>query len=528
MRSFFLWLWLSLSLSPLLPQSFAADKQDHQDDHDNEAANHKDRTLQNGKFSNCGDTPANACQVTVAIVGAGWAGLTVGYALTFPRGRGSTDDFVIFETNDYYGGRSKTIQNKFKAGFPVEEGSAWLYPGSGPSQNAQWSKIPTFRTKFKDIGSMTFFKDYGSMGGLTSTEELTLVKDNYKQTFLPFAASRTDKSMGTIANEYFASPECNNFADCTQDAEPHRQIINAILEANVYLEFTGTPNDLDSSDPIDFLSKGNPSAKGNTIDYTGVAGGGVDKILQAFVAEYKMGNKILLNTQVTEINTSDSSRVLLVAGGQYFSAKAVAVTVSLGLLKNDDITFIPPLSTSKQNAIADLGYGVLNKILLYWEQRPSWWPDGQVDMVLVTGADASSDKITWFFNEQSQGQGNANYYSLAGFVAGDFAIAIESMAENDVVAMAVANLKKMFPTAAVSNPDKSLVTKWNNNPCTRGSYSYNKHGVDNDAARQALATPEGRLFFAGEANDVVWYATTAGAFISGEYTADKIRDFLSW
>lgn len=45
-----------------------------------------------------------------------------------------------------------------------------------------------------------------------------------------------------------------------------------------------------------------------------------------------------------------------------FKADAVVVAVPLGVLKSQSITFQPPLPEWKQQAINNLGFGLLNKV----------------------------------------------------------------------------------------------------------------------------------------------------------------------
>ena len=45
------------------------------------------------------------------------------------------------------------------------------------------------------------------------------------------------------------------------------------------------------------------------------------------------------------------------------AAEAVLVTVPLGVLKQGSIAFQPPLPPRKQDAIARMGFGILNKVL---------------------------------------------------------------------------------------------------------------------------------------------------------------------
>ena len=52
---------------------------------------------------------------------------------------------------------------------------------------------------------------------------------------------------------------------------------------------------------------------------------------------------------------------------------AIVCTVPLGILKTNTITFNPQLPHYKLDAIQRLGYGNLNKVALYFEER--FWDD---------------------------------------------------------------------------------------------------------------------------------------------------------
>ena len=52
---------------------------------------------------------------------------------------------------------------------------------------------------------------------------------------------------------------------------------------------------------------------------------------------------------------------------------AVICTVPLGVLKENQMKFDPPLPEYKQQAINRLGFGNLNKVIMYFEER--FWDD---------------------------------------------------------------------------------------------------------------------------------------------------------
>lgn len=57
--------------------------------------------------------------------------------------------------------------------------------------------------------------------------------------------------------------------------------------------------------------------------------------------------------------------------GTVYDCSAAIVTVPLGVLKNRQIRFTPPLPEWKEKAIQHLGFGLLNKLVLVFE-KPFW------------------------------------------------------------------------------------------------------------------------------------------------------------
>ena len=54
------------------------------------------------------------------------------------------------------------------------------------------------------------------------------------------------------------------------------------------------------------------------------------------------------------------------------------VTVPLGVLKANTISFVPDLPEKKQDAIDNMGYGLLNKAIMYWNNEDDIvWPDDE-------------------------------------------------------------------------------------------------------------------------------------------------------
>jgi len=296
-------------------------------------------------------------------------------------------------------------------------------------------------------------------------------------------------------------------------------------------EYAASLDNLESEGPIFLLGRGSgigaPATRVNNVDYTAIPGGGYKSIIDGFVAENSLIDKIKLNRRVATIDQSDGDKVVVTAetsgGAEYYSAAAVVVTVSLGILKAKGIAFDPQLSSAKQDAIANLGMGTLNKVFLYWESEPAVWPGKEVvDLVLITDEDETSGELTYCFNEQSQ-PGNENYFTFLCWTSGDVANELEeSKSDVELKNMALANLRIMLGND-LPDPHDYYVTRWNSFEFTKGSYSYPPVGINVPALREELARPEGRVFFAGEATMVEDYGTSYGAYESGAEVAFQLR-----
>jgi hypothetical protein len=109
--------------------------------------------------------------------------------------------------------------------------------------------------------------------------------------------------------------------------------------------------------------------------------------------------------------------------------------------------------------------------------------------------------------------------ALMMFNAGSFARTVEAMSDSDMVASASAALQPAF--SGLPAPTALLRSSWSVDPFSLGSYSFIAVG-SSLADRDALAAPEGRRFFAGEACSHGDAATVHGAYASGEAAAKAL------
>ena len=187
------------------------------------------------------------------------------------------------------------------------------------------------------------------------------------------------------------------------------------------------------------------------------------------------------------------------------AADRVIVTVPLGVLKAQTIAFDPPLPERKRRAIERLGFGLLNKVVLSFEE--AFWPESP-DMIGLVGPNQPVADLV-------SGLTFAGTPLLVGLRGGAAARSREALSDQDAIGEVLAALGAPEPSGA-------LVTRWAADPSARGSYSFLAVG-STPADLRALAEPLGeRLLFAGEATHEEFFATVHGAYMSGIREAGRI------
>ncbi|CAL1527211.1 unnamed protein product [Lymnaea stagnalis] len=212
---------------------------------------------------------------------------------------------------------------------------------------------------------------------------------------------------------------------------------------------------------------------------------------------------------------------------QTFKGDAVLCTLPLGVLKEcinnvpNVPQFIPPLPDWKADAIARLGFGNLNKVVLCFD-RVFWDPSANL-FGHVGSTTASRGELFLFWNLYKAPV-------LLALIAGEAAAIMENVSDDVIVGRCLVVMKGIFGANAVPQPKETLVSRWRADPYARGSYSYvaaGSSGNDYDLLASPIAHQTGaaaRLFFAGEHTIRNYPATVHGAMLSGFREAGRIAD----
>eukprot|EP00908_Phaeocystis_cordata_P007472 Transcript_18117.p1 GENE.Transcript_18117~~Transcript_18117.p1 ORF type:complete len:555 (-),score=281.58 Transcript_18117:316-1980(-) len=231
------------------------------------------------------------------------------------------------------------------------------------------------------------------------------------------------------------------------------------------------------------------------------------------------GLTIEYDTIVTSVEARPGGGMRAVTrGGQVFHANALVMTVPLGVLKRPErdggIRFTPPLPPAKLEAFDRLGFGVLNKVALFFEE--AFWPH-TTDFFGRTAASKSERGSFFLFFNVHACTGRPVILAL---LAGTAAKALEEREDFEITAQALAALRQMF--GRVPQPKRVIVTRWGDDPFSYGSYSFVGVGATG-ADYSTIAEPVGKeLYFAGEHTSEEHPATVVGAYLSGLTVARKV------
>lgn len=237
-------------------------------------------------------------------------------------------------------------------------------------------------------------------------------------------------------------------------------------------------------------------------------------------------NKIVSKIAYDSTGSGKRKTVVHCEDGESFVADKVVFTASLGVLKHHSIEFSPPLPDWKRGAIERLGFGVMNKVILVFEE-PFW--DTERDMFGLLREPKNRDSMV----QEDYAANRGRFYLfwncmkttglpvLIALMAGDAAHQAEYTPDGEIIAEVTSQLRNIFKHVAVPDPLETIITRWASDRFTRGSYSY--------VAAQALpgdydlmAKPVGNLHFAGEATCGTHPATVHGAYLSGLRAASEI------
>ncbi len=152
-----------------------------------------------------------------------------------------------------------------------------------------------------------------------------------------------------------------------------------------------------------------------------------------FMEDLANGLDVRLSTKVTEVSYN-SSGVTVVTDNESFEAASVVVTLPLGVLQSKTVKFSPELSHSQQVAVDGLGMGLMNKVVLEFEE-PFW----DINKDLISYIPTNRGHFVEWYNAMSW----TGKPVLVGFNTADSAATIETWSDASTLEASLQVLSKM-------------------------------------------------------------------------------------
>lgn len=415
----------------------------------------------------------------VVVIGAGIAGLAAARRL---KEQGYS--VIVVEGRDRIGGRIWTDKS---AGVPIDLGAAWIHGISGNPiyKLSRKNRLPLFKTDF-DAQEL-----YESGRPLTKAQWDRIEKEYEKLTDELDARKR-----GAGKNASLADALRPLLARVP--AGVVRRGVRYNVASDMEIEYA---SDLDELS-LKYFDEDEAFPGDDMLFSRGFAG-----LTDALAAglDVRTGqrvNKIEYSARGVKIHTS--------RGG--LDCDWAVVTLPLGVLKKEAVTFAPALPADKHGAIARLGMGTMNKVALVFPR--SFWP-AQAHRFGRLKDDERS--IMEFWNLEPV----VGRPALAALSAGDFARSLDRGSVAAAVARAMGELKAMFGNG-IPAPVAFTRTAWSSDPFAYGSYAHVAPGASLDDFEIMARPVADRLFFAGEHTHEKYPATVHGAYLSGIRAAREV------
>jgi monoamine oxidase len=195
-------------------------------------------------------------------------------------------------------------------------------------------------------------------------------------------------------------------------------------------------------------------------------------------------SEVLFNkAAATIVHDGKGVEVTCLDGSRYRAATLVSAIPLLALRK---IEITPPLSPEKSIATSEIGYYAVTKFYLrptqkFWESdgfEPTMWTDGLLERVF--GATDENDEV----------------HSLLVWITGQGSQRIDQYSPEDATRMILDEMARIRP-ASKGKLEVMGYHSWGRTPFIGGcGHSYSAGQISRFATE--LATPEGRIHFAGE------------------------------
>lgn len=429
-----------------------------------------------------------ATHADVVVVGAGVSGLTAARLLSRAGLR-----VVVLEARDRIGGRTHTDRS---GGWVTDMGASWIHgiddgPAHGVARGFGMSMVEFTVGSFQVEGRPIAY--FGPDGAPLSEAEATAFVADVEACDAALvdviAASAPGTSYGQVVEAALATFPW---------PDDRRERVREFMRHRSEEQYGAWIDDLDAHGLDDDATNGDEV----------VFPDGFDRL----AAGLARGLDVRLSHEVRRVRWEAGVGVSVEARGGVFTARASVVTVPVGVLQSSDFVIDPPLPSGVADALDGFRMNAFEKVFLRFPHR--FWREG------VYALRRQGPKAEWWHSwyDLTALHGEP---TLLTFAAGPCARATRGWSDERIADSVLDALREIYGEA-VPHPTGVRVTRWQDDPYTRGSYAYMTVGARTEQ-HDALAAPVGGvLHLAGEATWTDDPATVTAALSSGHRAAERV------
>jgi len=425
----------------------------------------------------------------VVVVGAGISGLTIAAAL-----KQAEVECVVLEARDRIGGRLHTVD---LGGMPVDLGGSWIHHPIGNPLTAFSERQGLQRLAGNPLPTIGGY-DVAEARRLSKTEIDDLVDIQFEQ--FPAALDSLRRQLPEDAN---AAQAIEAFLRMRPPGGLPNRVIRQALRAEVEADASAGAE----QQSLRWIW--------NELEYEGDLFGdlptdGYRSLVQSLAA----GIDIRTSAVVESVVVTEAGVGVTLQGGEVEEASHVVITVPLGVLKSGGLDFRPPLPPDRREAIAQLGFGSYEKVVLVFDR--SFWRDSAMSHSIVFPR-AEDLAAMWFFDLDAFDAGPA----IAAHLFHTVATSVRDWPPGSVVDWVRALISEASGLECLE-PIATAVTSWSEDPYSMGSYTHVPPNAE-PAYLDVIGQPvHGRILFAGEHTQSARMGYADGAFTSGIREAKRL------
>jgi len=421
------------------------------------------------------------------VIGAGVSGLTAARLLAQAGQR-----VVALEARDRIGGRTWTERSH---GLISDRGASWIH---GIDDNPLADVVGGFGMRTVEFTVGSYQPDgrpiayYGPTGVRLSDGAIQGFADDVRDFGLHLAVTIEASELGSS----YADAIESTLATLAWDADRAERVREFVMHRSEeqYGVWAGG---------LDAHGLDDDTVEGDEVVFPD----GFDRL----AAHLAQGLDVRLEHVVTRVEWSGDGATVISTQGE-FTAAQVVVTVPIGVLKSGGLRFDPALPEWLAGAIAGFEMNNFEKVFLRFPTK--FW-DEDVYAIRQQG-EAGRWWHSWYDLTELHG-----VPTLLTFAAGPSAIQTCQWDDDRITESVMDALRGLYGER-VERPAQVLVTRWQDDPFSRGSYAYLKPG-STPGDHDLLATPvDGVLHLAGEATWTEDPATVTAALRSGHRAARNI------